>query len=212
MQSLKSQTVHIPVATSPSLSAHDQVAVGDLYGSGENAVILSNMDTNCRYEWEPAVTDLYSTDHMILTYDYPKHEDDQSGVLNAAIAFVKAKGARKIILIGASRGGVASVKVAANPQMDKSIIGISPISTPVAYAGTTFFTPEELSGINIPKLLINSEYDVCADGTRKMYDLFTEPKEMQFYSGDAHGTQLFYQHRQPVIQKLREFITALFSS
>jgi pimeloyl-ACP methyl ester carboxylesterase len=179
---------------------------GSLYGSGKTAVILSNMDTNDQTEWDGVVEGLVADTTMVLTYDYPQQQDDQSPILQQAISFVCAAGAKNVILVGASRGGVASIKVAAHSPVDPRLVGVVALSAPIEYEGMVFYSKEELGRIKIPKLLINSEHDDGASDTREMFQLFDEPKEMIFYPGDAHGTQLFAVEKQAIIAKLQDFI------
>ena len=203
MKSVIRQAVCIPVKDSTS---RHSTTNGSLYGSGETAIILSNMDTNDQTEWDAVVEALVADDRMIVTYDYLQQQDDQSPVLEDVIAFVCAAGAKTVILVGASRGGVASINVAANTKDNHCILGVVALSAPIEYEGIVFYGKEELSRIKIPKLLINSEHDDGASDTREMFQLFDEPKELVFYPGDAHGTQLFSREHQAIITELRNFI------
>ncbi len=182
---------------------------GKLYGSGDMAIIFSNMDTNEQNEWKPMINELISDKYMGLTYDYPEYMDDQSEILEEVILFVLGLGAKKIVLIGASRGGVASIKVASRQVNNDSIVGIVAISAPIEYEGTVFYSDDELRGIKVPKLLLNSERDGGAEDNRKMLEIFSEPKELLFYSGDAHGTELFDNERKSVTNKLKGFIESV---
>lgn len=200
--------VTIPI----TLSSPPRTTNGKLYGAGHKAIIFSNMDTNDQGEWEPAVNALLSDGYQILVYDYPEHVDDQSGTLEDAVSFIAAAGARKIILVGASRGGVASIKVAARNTNNDSIVGVVALSAPIEYEGTIFFYNHELSGIKIPKLLINSENDDGANDTGKMFELFEGPKELLIFPGNAHGTELFHQQGESIFKNLRYFAKSVFAA
>ncbi|EAT17188.1 alpha/beta hydrolase [Desulfuromonas acetoxidans] len=203
MKSVITQAVSIPVK--PSTSGNSTTN-GCLYGSGKTAVILSNMDTNDQAEWDAVVEELVANDRMVVTYDYLQQQDDQSSILADVISFVCTAGVKSVILVGASRGGVASIKVAANTKDNHCILGVVALSAPIEYEGIVFYSKEELSRIKMPKLLINSELDDGADDTREMFQLLAEPKELLFYPGDAHGTQLFTREHQAIITELRDFI------
>ncbi|MEW5745783.1 MAG: alpha/beta hydrolase [Nitrospirota bacterium] len=190
----------------------DKSVNGKLYGSDDIAIIFSNMDTNEQNEWNPIISDLISDRYMGLTYDYPEHMDDQSEVLEEVISFARGSGAKKIVLVGASRGGVASIKVAARHVNNDSIIGIVAISAPIEYEGTVFYSNDELRAIKIPKLLLNSEKDGGAEDNRKMIEIFREPKELIFYSGDAHGTELFDNEQESVTIKIKGFIKSILNN
>jgi hypothetical protein len=179
---------------------------GFYYGSGDVAVIFSNMDTNDQTEWDPIINNLISDRYFGVTYTYTEHADDQSWALEEVISFVCGMGVKKIVLIGASRGGVASIKVAARNVNNNRIAGVVSISAPIEYEGTIFYSLEELSGIRIPKLLLNSEGDGGADDNRKMIEIFREPKELYFYPGDSHGTELFVNELESITDKIVSFI------
>ncbi|MCP4749247.1 MAG: GNAT family N-acetyltransferase [Desulfobacteraceae bacterium] len=204
----KQKPIKFPIS---HLSTGDKKIVkARLYGSGNMAIIFSNMDTNDQNEWAPIINQLICYRYMILTYDYPEHMNDQSETLEDAISFVSDLGAKKIILIGASRGGVASIKVAAQHINNESIVGVAALSAPIEYEGTVFYSKGDLNGIKIPKLLINSKNDDGANDNRKMLKMFDEPKELLLYPGDAHGTELF-DKEESIIAKLQNFIDSAFT-
>ncbi len=182
---------------------------GYYYGSGDIAIIFSNMDTNDQNEWNPIINDLISDRYLGFTYAYTEQIDDQSETLEEVISFARGMGAKKIVLVGASRGGVASIKVAARHVNNDSIAGVVAISAPIEYEGTIFYNDDELNGIRIPKLLLNSERDDGADDNRKMIEIFREPKELLFYPGDAHGTEFFDKERESIIKKMESFIKSV---
>lgn len=212
MQPAKPHAVSAPISFSAPISADTTRPInGTLTGRGTKAIILSNMDTNCQKEWQPLVATFAANNYMILRYDYLQLGDDQTPLLEAAIRFLRSQGAEQIILLGASRGGVSSIKVAANPDKDQSLVGVVAISAPIEYEGTTFYSTAELAGINIPKLLINSADDDCAADTRRMYQLLSAPKVLKIYSGDAHGTEIFQHHRSELVQLLSDFCRTVFA-
>ena len=188
---------------------NDRSVNGKLYGSGDIAIIFSNMDTNEQSEWKPIIGDLISNRSMGITYDYPEHLDDQSEILEKVISFSRSLGAKKIVLIGASRGGVATIKTAARHDHDDSVVGIIAISAPIEYEGTVFYSNDELRSIKIPKLLLNSEEDDGAEDNRKMIEAFSEPKSLLLYPGNAHGTELFVNERESVTTKINVFVKSV---
>lgn len=201
MQPSKMRNVTIPLTRTNT----GRTTEGRLYGGGPRAVILSNMNTNDQDEWRPLLDPLLSKGFMVLTYDYIDPRSDQWEVLEDALTFIRSQGAERIVLIGASRGGVTSMQVLARSDTTDDVVGAAAISAPVEHEGAVFFDDEELKGIRQPKLLINCEGDECAWGTRRMYELILEPKEMTFYPGDAHGTEIFAAHGELLVPKLVGF-------
>lgn len=166
------------------------------------------MDTNNQDEWRPLIDQIRSNG-AILTYNYLQYAVDQSKVLEDVLSYAKRQGARRIILAGASRGGVASVKVAARLAVDRAIVGVVSFSAPIEYDGVRFFTREELARIPVPKLIICSEQDDCAEGTMEMFRLLSDPKKLCAYAGSAHGTDMFDAHRIVIADTIKQFITLL---
>ncbi|WP_028583985.1 alpha/beta hydrolase [Desulfogranum mediterraneum] len=207
MQAPQTRSVQIPLLK----SYPGRTTRGTLHGAGEQAVIFSNMDTDQQMEWEPIIAALRPKGYQLLSYNYLQYEEEQSRVLEDAIAFMGSAGAARIILIGASRGGVASVKVAAQAVKNDDIVGLAALSAPIEHDGSVFYASEELRTIAIPTLLINSESDEGAGDSRTMYELFSEPKELLFYPGDAHGTELFAANRSSLVEKLKSFIESVFA-
>jgi len=201
MKQINGKPFSIPITDTDKKSVN-----GYYYGSGDIAIIFSNMDTNEQNEWNPLINDLISDRYLGFTYAYTEHMDDQSRILEEVISFASGMGAKKIVPVGASRGGVASIKVAARHVNNDSLVGVIAISAPIEYEGTVFYSNDELSGIRIPKLLLNSERDDGADDNRKMIEIFREPKELLLYPGDAHGTELFDKELESIIKKMDSFI------
>jgi alpha-beta hydrolase superfamily lysophospholipase len=172
---------------------------GELYGSGKTAVIFSVMG-NCKPGWREFAGLTAAQGLMALTYPWRDCRD--SGPINeaelrrnfvndarGAVNFVREQGAEKIILAGASLGGIASAKLAIESQASGLIVFASPPEIP------QWGFKIEASELNtdIPKLFLTAEKDnvVSINASRALYDLAAEPKEWQTYPGSEHGTDLF---------------------
>ena len=170
---------------------------GELYDSGETAIIFSMMG-NCKPGWREFAQITAAQGFLTLTYPWrgcragsvdealiQKFLEDT----RAAITFVREQGAEKIILVGASLGGVASAKLVLESQAS----GIVILASPPSISQWNFEILSADLNTDIPKLFITAENDktVPASATRELYDLAAEPKEWQTYPGSAHGTDLF---------------------
>ena len=192
---------------------------GEHYGSGDTAVIFSVMG-NCDPGWREFAQLTAAQGIMALTYPWrgcreagladddelQKFVDDARGAIN----FVRAQGAEKIILAGASLGGVASAKLAIESQASGIII----VASPPAISQWGFEIEAADLNTNIPKLFITAENDptVPAIATRRLHDLAAEPKEWQTYPGDKHGTDLFQtESGEAMQQRILEFILGIAS-
>lgn len=173
---------------------------GALYGAGTTALILSNMGDNDPAAWNREAPFFAEQGYLVLTYSFrypPRTARFTAAMANqtvddlqAAIAFARAQGAQKIVLIGASLGGMATAKVAASSQPAAMVV----ISAPADLLEFNFqVTDAELVAVTAPKLWIASQDDtiVPSAATQQMFERAAEPKTIQIYPGSAHGVQLF---------------------
>lgn len=192
---------------------------GMLYGTGETAVIFSVMG-NCKRGWEEMADLVGQYNMMALTYQWRGCREDGSvdnneikrfvDDLRGAVNFMRERGAKKIILAGASLGGVASAKLAAELEVNGLIV----IASPPVISEWGFKVESRDMNTNIPKLFITAENDdtVDADKTQALYDLAAEPKEWQAYPGTAHGTDLFETESKKAVQeRILDFILSVSS-
>lgn len=198
-----------------TFTAPDGVTLnGEIYGSGDTAVIFSVMG-NCDPGWREFAQLTAAQGLLTLTYlwrgcresggvdedEIQKFVDD----LRGAIAFMREQGAQKIILVGASLGGCASAKLIVESQADGLVVVASPAEIP-----QWDFTIEASDmDSDIPKLFITAKEDdtVPVEATQELFDLAAEPKEWKTYPGTAHGTELFdTQNKAEFEQTILEFI------
>ena len=193
------------------------VLAGTLYGHGATAVIFSNRSDKGRDSWASMAQRAGAAGYMALTYDYRAYnaagnvDIAQLNLadidLRGAIACVKLLGARSIVLVGASIGGMASAKEAAAAQAAALII----VGSPMGNADLSLrVSAAELQNA-VPKLFIASEHDplVVATDTKAMYEAAAEPKTFYQYPGDAHGTDLLLgPFADDFSRRLLDFITA----
>lgn len=187
---------------------------GELYGSGDTAVIFSVMG-DCSPGWREFAQLTAAQGIMTLTYLWRGCREsggvDEEGIqkfvddLRGAIAFMREQGAQKIILVGASLGGCASAKLTVESQADGLIVVASPPE--ISQWGFTI-TAENVAS-DIPKLFITAKEDdtVPLEATQELFNLAAEPKEWKTYPGTAHGTELFdTQNKAEFEQAILEFI------
>ena len=191
---------------------------GELYGTGKTAVIFSVMG-NCTPGWREFAQLTAAQGYMALTYQWRGCKTNSvDDVLirkfvedaRAAIAFAREQGVERIILAGASLGGCASAKLAA----ESGASGLIVLASPPAIPQWDFEIQSADLDTEIPKLFITAENDdtVPPDATRALYDLAAAPKEWQTYPGSAHGTELFEgEHKSALQGRLLEFIQSIGS-
>lgn len=189
---------------------------GTLYGSGSTAVIFSTMGAQKQETWAKMAQTTAEAGYLALTYNFrfwvseTRIQDNLRAYiaddLRAAIAFVREQGAKQIVLVGASLGGMATAKVAGESQAAAVIIMASPLS---ARGLTARVEAAELQTMTMPKLFVSSERDATVSpvDAQRTYDQSPEPKELYLYPGTAHGTELFEtEHAADLTQRLLTFI------
>jgi pimeloyl-ACP methyl ester carboxylesterase len=166
---------------------------GTLYGSGRTAVIFSNQTDTLQPPWIGVAQQLAARGYLAFTYDY-RGKGDSGGEFDfaplvkdehAAIAYARMHGATRVVLVGASLGGLVVVKSATR----ESTAGIVSISAPDSWPGLEV-ADNAVRAIKAPKLFVNSEHDTYAEDTRHMYELASPPKDIHIYAGNGHGVQL----------------------
>jgi alpha-beta hydrolase superfamily lysophospholipase len=111
----------------------------------------------------------------------------------AAVRAVRALGATKVVVMGASLGGIAAL--VATPNLKPEIDGVVSVSGPAVIPGTLNAMPS-VTKLDVPTLYVVSEgdqnppYDFAADA-QKLYDATsTDEKRLEIQPGKLHGTFL----------------------
>jgi pimeloyl-ACP methyl ester carboxylesterase len=176
---------------------------GRLFGEGTTGVVLSHMLDSSQEPWWWMASILADHGFMALTYDSsgtcPGGPEGcshgrvdpgavQRNILGAA-AFLRAHGANRVVIGGASLGGTASLWVASkHPDAVDGVFTLSAVS---------FFPPYDITsrlihGIAAPKLFIAGRDDPSAGpyvaGWKRAA---TPPVRAVVLASATHGTDLF---------------------
>jgi esterase/lipase len=171
---------------------NDVTLSGTLYGHGPTALILSNQVENMSSEWGDVPTLFASRGFAVLTYQYRDTTDDTTRLadLQAAITFMQQQGAQKIVLMGASIGGLVTTVVATQTHVQAIVL----LSAPDAYH-TILLSAPQAQQITAPALIVESDEDEFLPDAQKIYGWLTAPKTLKIYSDDdSHGVALFANH------------------
>lgn len=167
---------------------------GELRGRGDTVVILSHMFPGDRTSWAPFAHELAEEGYRTLTFDFRGYGDsDGSRTVSqmwrdvlAAVQFARQEGAERIVLLGASMGGTASLVVAAREDVD----GVVTLSAPATFRGLVA-PPEALRAIEEPKLFVVAHGDRSPNATAQvLYAEARQPKRLLVVTGDEHGIPL----------------------
>jgi alpha/beta superfamily hydrolase len=195
---------------------------GKIYRGGPDlAVILAHQRDKMATQksWQFFAELLATKGYTALTYDFRgigRSEGDinymESEIVkdtSAAIEFLQSQGFSRIVCIGASMGGTSCLEAALHHDLQ----GLVVIAAPMSLGEPTKITMEDLEALTVPKLFIcteNDRFGRIPKHTRLMYDNSPEPKQLKFFTGNAHGTELFYtSHKEEFRQLLLHFLQDL---
>jgi uncharacterized protein len=183
---------------------------GHLFGTGNKGVILAHMYPADQTSWYATAEKLAAQGYLVLTFDfrgYGESEGDKQieridrDVLAAANRIANA-GATEVVLVGASMGGTACLRVAgeifasmissqAPPPYDipsVSVVGVVTLSAPVEFQGLSVGRDGPMPVG--PLLFIAAEDDVGAEGAAALEELSRNQGDLQIVPGEDHGTDL----------------------
>lgn len=114
----------------------------------------------------------------------------------AALSFLKAVGAEKVVLVGHSFGGAVAVKAGE----------LSPLSTAVCSMSTQRYGTFEVEDLGKPLLLVHGSRDEVLDkaASEDVYERAKEPKRLVIIEGAGHS---LLEGEAEVFGLLKEFVT-----
>jgi pimeloyl-ACP methyl ester carboxylesterase len=186
---------------------------GTLFGSGDVAVVCSHMGRSgdTQAEWFGLAKALAARGYLVLTYNrrgigpskgFDSYSESWRDVVGAD-RFVRSRGARRVILIGASIGAMSSLYAAARgavaPAGLAEIAGIE--------GGAYSYRRRDVHRIPGLKLFVSSRDDIYggAPAARHWYRWASPPKRLVLLPGDEHGTDMLAPI-QPTAKRLREVL------
>jgi pimeloyl-ACP methyl ester carboxylesterase len=183
--------------------------VGHLFGTGPVGVILAHMYPADQTSWFEFARLLAERGYTALTFDFRGYGESSGEKtialidrdLTAAYRFLSGK-VRQIVLVGASMGGTAALKVASR----EPVAAVITISSPLAFRGLE--AAFDLPRVKVPKLFIAGIGDRHAARTvKRMMDSAPDPKERELYDSPEHGTNLFRSgFKDDLTRRLLDFI------
>ena len=183
---------------------------GRHYGSGDVTVVLAHMRPADQESWKPFAERLAAEGYAAFTFNFrgysPSGGDKDIGLidldLGGALDYLATLGVQQPVLVGASMGGTAAVKVAAN----RDVAGIFALSAPAAIEGLS--AADYVAEVEEPKFFMVAEDDLSArtDGAA-LYDASSGQKFYEVFTGSEHGTDLVYGRHSELVQgRIVEFL------
>ena len=188
---------------------------GRLFGHGSVGVVLSHMLPADQTSWWDFARELADRGYVALTYDFRGYcPGGQSGCSQgpkdiaaiwqdvlAAIDEVRSAGVTRVVLIGASMGGTASLVAASRPGID--VTAVVTLSAPVSIEGLVA-SPSVLTKVTAAKLFIagNGDPTGAADAAQQLYDTSPPPKRVDIVTSNDHGTDLLTGNQSGIVRTM----------
>lgn len=176
--------------------------VGHRFGKGTSAVILAHQSEGSLCDWLPYARRLAAKGYFVFPVDFRGYGFSQgrSGAaatrfaadLTAAVKAVRRLGKRKVFLVGASMGGIASLVASANakPPVD----GVVSVSAPARFRGLNALATAPR--LRVPVLYLaaegddNAGYDFSRDAEAMYRATGASDKQLELLPGTLHGIGL----------------------
>jgi fermentation-respiration switch protein FrsA (DUF1100 family) len=178
---------------------------GRLFGTGTKAVILAHMYPSDERSWFPFAKELSLKGYEVLAFDFRGYGGSSGNkdidLINrdviGAIEFVRKRGAQKVVLVGASMGGTASLVAAAEQSVD----GVATLSAPLAFKGLD--ASKVIGAISATKLFLVSKDDPNSDDAENMLRGSHDPTaDIRIFPGSDHGTNMLSGSKGEEVKKM----------
>lgn len=180
---------------------------GTVYGDGPVGIVLAHMRGRERSTWTTFARAAAAEGHRVLTFDFRGYggstgtADTQLDFdLIAAVGYLASSGVSNVVAIGASMGATAVVNVAA--QVD--LAGAVSLSAPADFQGLPALAVA--AQVAEPLLIISAENDQPYAAAAVQLDAQAPATQLQIFTGNAHGTNLFGDHQEALTALLLDFV------
>jgi uncharacterized protein len=187
--------------------------VGDVRGRGDAGVVLAHMYPTDRTSWSEFAELLAQEGFLTLAMDFRGFGDsggsrDISQLWQDVLAGadeLRRRGARRVVVIGASMGGTAALVAASRAELD----GVVTLSAPSTFMGIAA-PAEVVAAVDEPKLFVAAQGDGQAALTaQSLYTTASGAKRVEIVTGSDHGTDLLEGTQAEVVRmRLLAFVRA----
>lgn len=185
-------------------------------GTGADGVVLMHESPADLCGWLQYIPTLSRAGFRVLAFDFrgfgdsdrPQSTRDflaKGRDVRAAVAKLRADGAKKVFLVGASFGGVAAFAYA--PSLD--VAGVVSMSGELALPGTGLNALAAAPHLHAPLLIVGSRHDrnlSIPDALKLLRRAGSADKRTAFYPGGFHGWDLV--ESAPYAAKVRALVLA----
>lgn len=169
---------------------------GHVFGYGQEAVILAHMYPDDQTQWYGFARFLEQRGYQVLTFDFRGFGESEGQMdvarnyqdVQAAVSYLRNRGAENIYLVGASMGGTASLRAVTGRRIP-GVRAVVVVSSPVQILGLS--VKETMNQVRVPALFLAAEEDGEApNNARWFYDNTGGLRELKLWPGLDHGTDL----------------------
>ncbi|HUH15649.1 MAG TPA: alpha/beta fold hydrolase [Gaiellaceae bacterium] len=176
--------------------------VGHRFGTGTTAVILAHQSEGDLCDWLSYARRLAGKGYFVFPVDFRGYgflqvrtgraANRYAADLTAAAKALRKLGKKKVFLVGASMGGIASLVAAANAK--PAVDGVVSISSPARYRGMDGVATGPR--LHVPVLYLaahgddNAGYDFSEDARRLHAAAASKDKRLELLPGSQHGIGL----------------------
>jgi pimeloyl-ACP methyl ester carboxylesterase len=176
--------------------------VGHRFGKGTTAVILAHQSSGDLCDWLPYARRLASRGYFVFPVDFRGYGFSQvrtgaastrfAADLAAATKALRKLGKKKVFLVGASMGGIASLVAGVN--VTPAVDGVVSISAPARFRGMDAL--KTAPRLQVPVLYLaaegddNAGYDFSQDAEAMYAATASADKRLEVLPGSLHGIAL----------------------
>jgi pimeloyl-ACP methyl ester carboxylesterase len=174
--------------------------LGHRFGRGTTAVVLAHQSQGSLCEWLSYGRRLAAKGYLAFAFDFRSHGRSQlvfpprsgrlGGDVAAAVRYLRARGARKVFLVGASMGGVAVVVGGASIR--PPVAGVVSLSAPTTFGSVD--AGAAAPGLRVPTLFLAAADDAggrfATDARALHAATAASEKSLEILPGSSHGVSL----------------------
>ena len=176
--------------------------VGHRFGKGTTAVILAHQSEGDLCDWLPYARRLASRGYFVFPVDFRGYGFSQvrtgaaatrfAADLAAATKALRKLGKKKVFLVGASMGGIASLVAGAN--VTPAVDGVVSVSSPARFRGMDAL--KTAPRLQVPVLYLaaegddNAGFDFSQDAEAMYAATASANKRLEVLPGNLHGIAL----------------------
>ncbi|MGH2636807.1 MAG: alpha/beta hydrolase family protein [Actinomycetota bacterium] len=173
---------------------------GTVFGAGDVAVLLAHQSDQDQSNWFFFAEELARRGYTAMTFTFRGYcpggdggcsEDGSAGSdgwmdVAGAVRLLRERGHERVYLTGASLGGAAVLRAAAERVPAAGVVSLSGV--PLEPSG---IAPGSLAGVRMPVLLVVGRFDgSLAQEVRRVYRNLPPPTELDILPTGEHGTDL----------------------